>query len=362
MVSAVKSRPSHYEVLGIVPTASSDEVAAAFARELSRPRVFGGIAEVSIAYQALRDPIKRAAYDASLGLKPVAGAAEQRDTDRLPLPARHVDPQRRPEPSAEPRTASFIASSLRQPVEPELGHDPSPGFRPQLVEAPPKAGLAQQPAADRAVGRVELELAGDNESSRIGWRPIGIAGAVVVAVGLLGAWAGSNASDASEPQQPARTVTVALPQPTPPRTMVAPAGTGVEVLREQPARPAVAVARVEPYPLAQSHRVLADQQPQAPLSEPGETEANASNPNADAGAEAVAPAAPIAADAAHLPLANAVIARTIGRIGYACGQVAATAAIDGEAPGVFKVTCTSGQSYRAAPVGGRYHFKRLGSQ
>jgi hypothetical protein len=56
-----------------------------------------------------------------------------------------------------------------------------------------------------------------------------------------------------------------------------------------------------------------------------------------------------------------VIARTIGRIGYACGQVAATAAIEGEAPGVFKVTCTSGQSYRAVPVRGRYRFKRLGS-
>jgi hypothetical protein len=229
------------------------------------------------------------------------------------------------------------------------------------VETPPKTDLAQH-GADRAVGRVELELAGDHESSRIGWRPIGIAAAVIVAVGLLGAWAGSNASDASEPQQPARTVTVALPQPTTPRTVIAPAGTGVEVQREQRTRPAVAVARVESVPLARSHRVLADQQPQAPLSEPRETQANASNPNADASAEAIAQAAPIAADAAHLPLANAVIARTIGRIGYACGQVAATAAIDGEAPGVFKVTCTSGQSYRAAPVGGRYHFKRLGSQ
>jgi hypothetical protein len=26
---------------------------------------------------------------------------------------------------------------------------------------------------------------------------------------------------------------------------------------------------------------------------------------------------------------------------------------------VFKVTCTSGDSYRAAPIHGRYRFKRL---
>ncbi len=54
-----------------------------------------------------------------------------------------------------------------------------------------------------------------------------------------------------------------------------------------------------------------------------------------------------------------MIARTIERIGYACGDIASSAAGDG--PGVYTVTCTSGQTYRAAPVGGRYHFKRLGS-
>jgi hypothetical protein len=57
-------------------------------------------------------------------------------------------------------------------------------------------------------------------------------------------------------------------------------------------------------------------------------------------------------------LSNGFVARTIERIGYACGDVASTARVEGEAPGVFKVTCTSGQSYRAAPVRGRYHFRR----
>jgi hypothetical protein len=62
------------------------------------------------------------------------------------------------------------------------------------------------------------------------------------------------------------------------------------------------------------------------------------------------------APAASLPLSNRVIARTIERIGYRCGDVASTSQILGKA---FTVTCTSGHSYRAAPVRGRYHFRRL---
>jgi hypothetical protein len=79
-------------------------------------------------------------------------------------------------------------------------------------------------------------------------------------------------------------------------------------------------------------------------------------------AEAAEPAVDtpeVAPTAAKLPLPNSVIARTIGRIGYPCGKVASTAAVDG-AEGVFTVTCTSGHSYRASPIRGRYHFRRMG--
>lgn len=72
----------------------------------------------------------------------------------------------------------------------------------------------------------------------------------------------------------------------------------------------------------------------------------------------LAPAPATPAVAADLPLPGKVIARTIDRIGYSCGSVASTTAIDGQS-GAFKVTCSSGQSYRAAPVHGRYRFKRL---
>ena len=66
---------------------------------------------------------------------------------------------------------------------------------------------------------------------------------------------------------------------------------------------------------------------------------------------------PAQATPASLPLPDRVVARTIHKIGYACGQVASTSAVDGQ-PGVFNVTCTSGHSYRAAPVHGRYRFRR----
>ena len=72
MGSTVKLRPNHYEVLGLTPGASGDEIAQAFAKELSdlRPRPFGSLAEVTVAYEILRDRSKREAYDISLGLKP----------------------------------------------------------------------------------------------------------------------------------------------------------------------------------------------------------------------------------------------------------------------------------------------------
>jgi hypothetical protein len=75
-----------------------------------------------------------------------------------------------------------------------------------------------------------------------------------------------------------------------------------------------------------------------------------------------AEAPPAEAAAASLPISNRTAARTIERIGYACGRIAATTPVEGEATGVYKVTCTSGQSYRAAPVNGRYRFKRWGSR
>jgi hypothetical protein len=61
-----------------------------------------------------------------------------------------------------------------------------------------------------------------------------------------------------------------------------------------------------------------------------------------------------------MPLPNKVIAQTIHRIGYSCGNVASTSAVEGSS-GVFTVTCTSGETYQASPVRGRYHFRKVAS-
>ena len=62
---------------------------------------------------------------------------------------------------------------------------------------------------------------------------------------------------------------------------------------------------------------------------------------------------------AEMPLPSAIVARTIDRIGYSSGQVTSTSAAG--VAGVFKVTCTSGNSFKATPIRGRYHFRRWGS-
>ena len=72
MVTTVRSRPSHYEVLGLTPTATSDEIAQAFVRRMSlfRARPLADVAQVTSAYETLRNPEKRREYDRSLEPKP----------------------------------------------------------------------------------------------------------------------------------------------------------------------------------------------------------------------------------------------------------------------------------------------------
>ena len=96
-----------------------------------------------------------------------------------------------------------------------------------------------------------------------------------------------------------------------------------------------------------------------PETQSRESTQSGAGPSDQTAIEAAADSVPTGATSAGIPLPNAVIARTIGRIGYPCGEVASTTAMEGTA-GVFKVTCTSGHSYRAAPVRGRYRFRRLG--
>ena len=344
MATTVKTRANHYQTLGLTPAASEGEIARAFAREisLSQLRAFGGVAEVSIAYEVLRDPAKRRAYDESLGLNaPPPPPVERPERYSLSIPAIHLDPPARPEPKAEARMASFIASSLREPAQPEPRHDPSP---PPRIE-PSRPSLEPRPAIHLTRPH-PIEEDRDAQDQPIDWkRAAGIAGALVAAVGLIGAWAGweaGNDGGAEQEMQPKRAVTVALPRakPVAPEASLA---TISEAKVQRRARPAVAARRAGSAPVANEIAMAAPAPRDPPEVNPAE--------------EAVAEAEPAAvAVAASLPLSNATIARTIGRIGYSCGQVASTSHILGN---VFKVTCTSGDSYRAAPIHGRYRFKRL---
>ena len=380
MGSAVRSRPSHYETLGLAPAASSDEIARAFAREISasRPRAFGGLAEVGIAYETLRNPVKRRAYDVSLGLgseprPPYApttlriaaqfissapGGRAERPVDGIfARPAPVMKQQLQPELSAEPRTASFIAESLRDPPGPTPQDDIFPGARPQPNQPRrPEPGPGPQ-IGDRILHRAEKARVAEAEDRPVEWkRPAIVIGATVAAVALLGALAGWQAGH-GEPQQTQAGVTAALPPPRPSPAAVlppAPASRVADAQSRRLPRAAVAAARARRTP-ARPRPIVSDEQ----LSQG--TQFEPSQPEEQANAQAVAESRPMEA-AAALPLPNAVIARTIERIGYACGQVASTGAVGGESRGAFKVTCTSGLSYQATPVRGRYHFRRLGSR
>jgi hypothetical protein len=379
MSSTVKSRPNHYEVLGLTPGASSDAIAQAFAKELSdrRPRAFGSLANVTVAYETLRDRIKREAYDISLGLRPkpkppapsrtapaewsplraAPRPAPQLAKDLLSRLAPKADAVPQSEPASEPKLPTFAAASRREPTNP----------KPQAVF--PKPGTIQkEPGQPEAMGRPRVDLpSGEGrldfaESGRFQtdgeapfqWKiPALAAGFLTLAV-CVGAWTGFDAGNDNEQAENAVTLKVppAKPLPELAGSPLALAANVEEARPQQPTPATAAAARVE--------RARPPLQIDLPEPQSAETaNSTQSAPDEVATEQAAAESPSVEATSARMPLPNAVIARTIGRIGYPCGQVASTTAVDG-ASGAFKVTCTSGHSYRAAPVRGRYRFRRLG--
>lgn len=342
MASTISSRPNHYDALGLSPTATQDEIAKAFGKAVG---LFGahsaaGAARLAMAFETLRNPERRRAYDESIGLgraptTPPLMAVSFRMTARPVSPEPHVEPA--------PGRSSFSASSLREIARP-VDLDPSlrPAAQPQPQTAPPEP-LLSSPAEEDVLGADDLP---------IDWRRPAVAvGAVLLAAGLVGALAGVSVKGTEQSQA---SVTTALPaakprpqitaaeSPMPNETAAAPA--------ERPARAQHAEARpkrVAPEAAASLDVPPADGAAAQPASE--QVEADPLAPQANTSIATVA--------AAGLPLASKLVARTIEHIGYACGDVASTSAVDGAA-GVYKVTCTSGQSYRAAPLHGRYRFKR----
>jgi hypothetical protein len=383
MVSAVQSRPNYYELLGLTPTASDEEITNAFAKAMGmfgfQPMALA--AQISAAFETLRNPAKRKDYDRSIGLakelepkpQPWALAAQpggtpffglkpaepagQRQPAAPQRPTPRVDPLHRPAAPSEPRVAPFIAAALREPPTqapdrrpvPPLEAKEEPGLPPQI-----KRNLDDILAAARAT------IPSDPQERPVEWRkPALLVGGVILAVGLIGGLAGMSAGgDAADSQQNESKLTIPVPAA---KAAVAPEGSTPGRF-EAGSQTSAAEATT-----ARSSRHHSQRQPRAfEKSAIDGIEAAISQPEASLGVDAATEQASASVPAtetvtASLPLPNKVIARTIDRIGYACGSVASASAVEG-ADGVYKINCTSGQSYQASPVHGRYHFRRLGRQ
>jgi hypothetical protein len=133
-----------------------------------------------------------------------------------------------------------------------------------------------------------------------------------------------NAANAVAPVQNLMTVSA----PTPP----APAAEPVE---KEPPRP---------KPSARESPPEAEEPPEPAAEEPPADEAAAATDSDSAASEP--------------PISNALIARTLRRIGFSCGQVTSTERVLTDSGSVFRINCSNGQSYRGSTVRGRMRFRR----
>ena len=346
---STKTRPNHYELLGLSPKASSGEIARAFARAVSsfQPRPFGSTAGVSVAYATLRDPVKRRAYDASIGLQP-------EPEPKPAVPTRLEVKYRR-----EWAPAAFMAIPLAKDP-PEAAHQVGPEALPLASPTPlPVERRAAEPALT-IKEQVEELLARRSSDPDAAARPLlsewsrpGLTiGALLLAAAAVGAFAGLKSVETIEPQPPAQAATVRL----------SPAKPGPAPAVEAPdAQAAPSVSAPQPrVPAANAPAPVRRQAATAPLAAmPADSIAESIKVVQVAATEPAidSPAAEQAATAT-LPIARKDIARAIQRIGYSCGAVDSAVPVEGGGAGVFKVTCTSGATYRAAPIRGRYHFRK----
>ena len=370
MVSTVL-RPNHYELLGLTPEASGDEIVQAFAKELGllRPRAFGTLAEVTVAYETLKDPIKRRAYDDAIGLtaetqspppdvpsewKPFLVRASAKSVERpaIPLPAASVRPapKIRPEPSVEPKITPSATALLRD-------SSPAPTKEQEALSRPEISGNhSVEPLTDDDPPYYSGDLISyDSDERSIDLKRAAMAiGWPILAIATFGAVAGWSAGIMDHPPQEE------------PLTIPLPPATASESVTAAPSAPAAPITEISPEPQARTPRTTTEAaqvrpplQIDLPEEKPSETAQSEESPLVKIAAE---PVVANSTASSSMPLPKAVIASTIRRIGYPCSEVASTDAVEGGAPGTFTVTCTSGHSYRAAPVDGRYRFRKLATR
>ena len=389
MVDSLKSRPNHYERLGLQPSAKADEIAQAFTRKMSlfQADLIGSAAQICIAYETLRDPRKRRDYDRSLGLTrertarlphwtyaaaqphwpPFIAAAEK----SIAAPAReapaaaepHVTPTPALEPRVDPRLAA-IASSIRELAKPDAPEDVSPKPKLQPVQSRaqgPEIGVEELIEQIRATGFAEKERLGGAQKAAFDWkRPALTLGGLVAGAAIFGAMTGLSLKGEEVPA-PAEAASPEMHRMSAhPLQLAGPSPAPADLARETPPQPR---ARADFSGLRHERRISRQRRTSSFEQQVAESLANPDPADTQAGTlpkdQPVTEAAqPVAA---NLPLSRTLIARTIKRIGYACGEVSSSEPAEGNAQGVYKITCSSGQIYQATPVHGRYHFRHLGS-
>jgi DnaJ domain len=388
MTSPVRALSNHYETLQVSQSATRDEIVQAFASLMRAARMRPDIsvvrlAQLSVAYETLRDPAKRRAYDSSIGLdrelappkvSPFIGAPVIDRLNRIAERSPGSPPEPRAplatEARAEPRVAAFIAASLREPTD-----------TPEQKTEVPVSRLEPQPPAEPSIDHASTP-ADERLEIEDGRLSIGRTGATLTAgvIGVAFLAFAAALPDRNPDRLPVRGseaepgLTVPLPPATsnndglasaqPLVTATAADATPSPRLHERAAR-----AAPLRKPWTTPWLALNENQPATPVGDKGESqslpsETVAQQPSGAAPAAeipaAAADPAPVTVPAATLPLASSTIARTIERIGYGCGRVVSETGVEGSA-GVFNITCSSGDTYRAAPVRGRYHFRRTGS-
>jgi curved DNA-binding protein CbpA len=364
MAGTIALGANHYDTLGLEPGATEEQIRQAFAREMAMFRPMADTARIGLAFETLRNPARRRAYDAMLGLhrKPAVTAP--------PLLSLHMSAR------FDPPVAEKPAS---RPAEPS--HDAVP----PIATAPPAAPWEQteapfiavaddpsEPDMERLIGRLEAirkasstAAATEPKSRRFEVNPALAIGGLLAAAVVVGIWGGLHAGGVQEAAPTPASASGVLPSAKPlPKAVAAQAEEASLPVASEP-QSAPRWARAEPR-----RRRSISRSSEGPIVGAAIEDSNAAPSAADASGSAAAPAtidavaepSPATATPAAMPLPNAVVARTIQRIGYSCGRVSSTAAVEGEPPGTFKVTCASGQSYQAKPVGGRYRFRRLNGQ
>jgi len=374
MATTVSAPANHYELLGIAPDASEAEIDHAFAREISslKPRAFGGITEVSVAYRTLRDPERRLDYDKAIGIerRPAITAGG-------PL-GLHLEMHMTPPARRQDSVGGFIAAALRKAEEPKADPIEAPKADPTDEQAGVEVASVPQPFVARQAAAVPvpaiepgpfplppIEAWPEQRESAVEWRRPGLTiGALFVGVALAGAaaglWSQREIASPASASAPLPEPKAAAPAPIV-EEAASPARLPVPAVQQQqqPAVPsAVSPRRAGPKRVAASEpSPAAADQPAPEIAEVDHATSTPAQTTSEPAEAAPATEAPTQA-AAAIPLSAGTVAATIRKIGYPCERVASSAPAGDS--GVFIITCSSGDSYRAAPVGGRYHFKRLG--